>query len=396
MKKWFCLLLTGILLLSFTACKYEPAASNDQNGETTYSDDNKADSAIAIYNDFLSGKTNATDKSGTVISIEKYKNSDSESTVSQYAFYDMNGDDVPELILRSQRDLTVFWLQFNAVSVWYDDLPYADPLNNGAILSVSPGGAPPHTFYRYVVLDHYGNVTNVTRFEETPAFEADGVAYSDLYQVNGVEVTKEAYDETKSRIMSIGDDKILWHDLKMEPDAAQETEKPTDDQTAKLALTEVLDNTGVFTVKNPDTGNTTKETLENYQLYNNRFVPKQYTFVDLNADGIEELVIFDIHQNNYLVLRYNGERVYGYVLGSRSLINLKTDGTFMTSSGAAINSISRISFVGTSYQITDLAFENDFDKEYLLDGEATEQETVQKYFSDWETNTTRVTWETIE
>ena len=170
------------------------------------------------------------------------------------------------------------------------------------------------------------------------------------------------------------------------------TEKMNDE--AREALQRVLENEQTFTAQ------TTEYTLEKYhfQINDNAydvFVPEQYAFVDMDNDNIDELVIFDSMMNYYLVLHYENEKVNGYRIDVRSLIDLRTDGSFMTSSGAGINSISNMCFDGSECKVIDKALANDYDQEYFIDGKKTDQKTSKKYFDDWYENTTKISWNTI-
>lgn len=143
---------------------------------------------------------------------------------------------------------------------------------------------------------------------------------------------------------------------------------------AKEVLIKVLEKEQTFTAKTSVVSDkTTEQTLEKYhfQTIDNAyysFVPEQYAFVDMDIDNIDELVIFDVKMNYYLVLRYENGKVYGYNIGARSLIHLKTDGSFMTSSAAGINSIGNIRFDGSECKVIDKALANDYDQEYFIDG----------------------------
>lgn len=177
--------------------------------------------------------------------------------------------------------------------------------------------------------------------------------------------------------------------------------KEQNDQ-AKEVLMKVLEKEQTFTAKTSVISDkTTEQTLEKYhfQTIDNAyyaFVPEQYAFVDMDNDNIDELVIFDVKMTYYLVLHYENEKVYGYNIGARSLIQLKKDGSFMTSSAAGINSIGNIVFDGSEYKIIDKALVNDNDGEYFIDGEKTDQKTVKKYFDDWFENTPNANWIKIE
>lgn len=114
---------------------------------------------------------------------------------------------------------------------------------------------------------------------------------------------------------------------------------------AKEVLMKVLEKEQTFTAKTSVISDkATEQTLDKYhfQTVDNAyysFIPEQYAFIDMDNDNIDELVIFDVKMTYYLVLHYENEKVYGYNIGARSLIHLRTDGSFMTSSAAGINSI---------------------------------------------------------
>jgi len=170
------------------------------------------------------------------------------------------------------------------------------------------------------------------------------------------------------------------------------TENQNDE--AREALQRVLENEQTFTAQ------TTKYTLEKYhfQINDNTyyvFVPEQYAFVDMDNDNIDELVILDSMMNYYLVLHYENEKVNGYRIDVRSLIDLRTDGSFMTSSAAGINSIGNMCFDGSECKVINKALANDYDQEYFIDGKKTDQKTSKKYFDDWNENTTKIAWITI-
>ena len=173
-------------------------------------------------------------------------------------------------------------------------------------------------------------------------------------------------------------------------------------EQAKEVLMKVLEKEQTFTAKTSVVSDkTTEQTLEKYhfQTVDNAyysFIPEQYAFIDMDNDNIDELVIFDMKMTYHLILHYENEKTYGYNISARSLINLKTDGSFMTSSGAGINSIGNICFDGSEYKIIDKFIVNDNDKEYYIDGKKTDQKTAKAYFDDWSENTPNVDWVKIE
>ena len=176
------------------------------------------------------------------------------------------------------------------------------------------------------------------------------------------------------------------------------TEKINDE--AKTVLTKVLNKEENFTVHNVYVDKTTEENLEKfrYPTYSNAlniFVPAHYTFADFDADGIEELLIIDAYLSDFLFLRYDNGKVYGYVHKKISIQDVKTDGSFMTFDYDGYKAISRISFSGSSYKITNRAYLDDSENKYLLEEKPVQKSEVEEYFENWNKNTTKVSWEDI-
>ena len=173
---------------------------------------------------------------------------------------------------------------------------------------------------------------------------------------------------------------------------------------AKAVLTEVLNKEEDFRVYNACLDKVIKTKLEkfSYPTYDNMFnmfVPWFYVFDDLDGDGIEELLIIDGYYSYFLFLRYDEGKVYGYVHPYEGIHGINTDGSFMTceyENGEVISkTINRISFSGTSYEITEEAYMNDAEDEYLLEGKTARRREVKKYFRNWSENTTEPSWEKI-
>jgi len=78
-----------------------------------------------------------------------------------------------------------------------------------------------------------------------------------------------------------------------------------------------------------------------------------YAVCDLDGDGKEELILSSIQYE--IVLREFEGKVYGYLFNFRSLLDLKTDGSFNFTSNAGMTyGTARLSFDGTKYVFTEL------------------------------------------
>lgn len=112
-----------------------------------------------------------------------------------------------------------------------------------------------------------------------------------------------------------------------------------------------------------------------------------YTFVDLDQDGVNELVVMCGDYDFEIILRcYNaGSRtVYGYRMDYRGFKGLKTDVTYSGSSSAAISWISKMEFNGIELKEIEIAYSDDFESVYRIDGQPVTQEDVDAYRVEWD------------
>ena len=215
MKKIIILFTSLCLIFMLAACKQSEEILSDNTNEKTSSESIATDT---LYNKFLSKKINALDKNGNTITLDEYFNDESKNTYHQYAIYDMNGDDIPELIIRTVKGLDIFWIKNDKVTLWYQGTNYSKPLNNRAILYERSGGAPDNTIYQYIILDYTGEEVLKISFSEYYGGDDPSLLEhfdsSELYLINQQEVTKTIYENLcKTPILSIADDAIEWKDI---------------------------------------------------------------------------------------------------------------------------------------------------------------------------------------
>lgn len=191
----------------FTGCSNNVVSSNSTATEPSLT----YESAKELYEEFLSGKITAKGKDGNVVSIDAYLNNADNDYKGEYTIFDLNGDGIPELYIKTAYLCTIFWIKNNQVTVWRDETTYSIPLNNMAILSIRPGGAPKHTTYIYSVLGYNGNDLLKIIFEEY----SEGANGEPLktYFYQGVNVTKEVYEGLTKPLLEINSDKIIWRKL---------------------------------------------------------------------------------------------------------------------------------------------------------------------------------------
>lgn len=110
----------------------------------------------------------------------------------------------------------------------------------------------------------------------------------------------------------------------------------------------------------------------------------KYAFVDMDKDGTEELVIYTTSDYGaYIILHYENNKVYGYMIGNRSFENLKIDGSFMRSSGADSVEYSRMTFNKNSYSIKKEAVYDVTNKVYEIDNTSVSEKEIKEYVEKW-------------
>lgn len=109
----------------------------------------------------------------------------------------------------------------------------------------------------------------------------------------------------------------------------------------------------------------------------------QFTVIDLDGDGNDEVVLWlqidEINDYGFEVLHYRDGAVYGYTFVYRAFMDLKEDGTFSFSSGAADSGIGRLTFSDDGYSFDMIAnSQSEYDSN---------NELIIQYFADGEPST---------
>jgi len=113
---------------------------------------------------------------------------------------------------------------------------------------------------------------------------------------------------------------------------------------------------------------------------------EKYTFVDLDKDGKDELIVYTTSEYGfYLIFKYEKELdiVFGYKMGIRSISDLKVDGEFKGSGGAGLTYFNNIFFENNKLYTKTLAkADRDLD-EYTIADNIVSEEEFKKYEQDW-------------
>jgi len=176
--------------------------------------------------------------------------------------------------------------------------------------------------------------------------------------------------------------------------------KALDSTPVRDAFVRVLNSEQSFVVKTWSGGRVEQKKLNHFTFgteyaATNVFVPAQYSFVDMDRDSVYEMVVLDAKMDFFLILRYDGGQVRGYMVPYRGLMGLRVDGRFQGTESAWISSIGWMQFSGTEYTVTELAYRNDNDGVYRLDGANSDKASVEAYYAAWEL-LDEVKWTKIE
>ncbi len=195
-----------------TLKNYENSFRNKSSAEWIYLESKNSDNLdyTMLFNDFILGNQMAEDFDGQKSNITQYTNDQD----FKYAFFDMNGDTVPELIVSSEKALSIFWIKENSLCLWHQTTSTTTLRNDGTLLLVREGAAPPHTDYIYTVLGYNGIEKYTLAFSEYSSANINGQTFSQKYFVNDCEVSKEVFEAVTLNILNLSDDEIQWQDCK--------------------------------------------------------------------------------------------------------------------------------------------------------------------------------------
>ncbi|WIV12395.1 hypothetical protein [Proteiniborus sp. MB09-C3] len=99
--------------------------------------------------------------------------------------------------------------------------------------------------------------------------------------------------------------------------------------------------------------------LTNEEIYGTIFKVTHFTVLDMDGDKVPEIVLelsVGDEPEFYEVLHYMNDTVYGYLIVHRGLEELKADGTFRYSSGAADNGFGKLKFESDAFKTDILGY----------------------------------------
>jgi len=137
------------------------------------------------------------------------------------------------------------------------------------------------------------------------------------------------------------------------------TAMPSNNNTVLEAYKAVLLNNAEFFSIDNKKKLSLDDFLTNKEIYGADFKVTHFTVLDMDGDEVPEVVLelaVDDNPAFYEVLHYMDDTVYGYNIVYRGLEDLKTDGTFQYSNGAADNGYGKLKFQLNAYETDILGY----------------------------------------
>lgn len=166
-----------------------------------------------------------------------------------------------------------------------------------------------------------------------------------------------------------------------EPMSEPQPESPEDWESAKVKFERILWDEDIFFNRDQAQEMTLNQFCQHLGAVAEAEVSiSSYALADLDGNGIPELLLGIVFNDEFaygtLVLRY-GDGVTGYEFTYRQLMDIKQDGTFHFSGGAADNGIARLRFTDDGWEYNVLGGVESSGEEitYFWDGQQVDQGT---------------------
>ena len=198
--------LIFLLIFSCVSCSTNSPSIHKTNSLSASSKEKSSyANVISLYSEFLAGKIIATDKDGNKVSLsdvyQSFTNPD-----NHYAYFDMNGDSLPELLCRSSPDFVILTVKNGKVVVWAYQSCFFNVLENHQGMYILENGGPPHTIYKYYTFDFDGNCTS------TPFYTVSNPSPNEYeYYSEGKQITKAEWEDSFAKYLTIPLAKIDWN-----------------------------------------------------------------------------------------------------------------------------------------------------------------------------------------
>ena len=334
---------------------------------------------VERYRSFLEGSETAVDANGNILTVDAFMYDEELGDDYTYTYMDMTGDGVPELCINKQVEKHFFTLRDEELRHWHTaTAAYTKLLNNGALLYERHGGGPEHVNYEYYELNANAQKRVSVEFSRWAAETFNGEEHPARYEFDGKEVTQSTYERKTKKYLNIGSDEVVWYDRY---GYVMKSETALTD--ARDLLRGVLGSNTPFVAEDGE-----KHLLNEYVTADGTlFIPQQYTYVDFESDGTEELVAYgntdgNLYNGVYMVFYDAGSAVWGFEKTHHEMMDLKQDGTFLHFDKGTTRYVSAY-FSNRGMMVDELAYMDEIGNEYRIRGEASTERYVQEYLGEF-------------
>ena len=115
----------------------------------------------------------------------------------------------------------------------------------------------------------------------------------------------------------------------------------------------------------------------------------QFSVIDMDGDGIPELLLESKSGNKILVFHYEDGMVYGNVFQYRAMKFVKPDGTFESSDSAAYTVVGKLRFSKSEVFFTEVCLLDELynvNNVYRINGKNVNREEAHSFYEEWRQN----------
>jgi len=124
--------------------------------------------------------------------------------------------------------------------------------------------------------------------------------------------------------------------------------------------------------------------FKNYNIANEKVHAEKYTFIDLDGDKVDELILYLTNEHaSYLILHHDGKKIYGYLMDSNDFEGVKKDGTFRSTDSDDTHKYMRLTFQKNLITTYVLAINDEENGIYQINGMDVSKTTIDKYVEKW-------------
>lgn len=211
MKRMIYIMTIATVVLHLIACQsssqqdiYDPVlGESEEILIATAEPKTDLDIAFELYNEFLTGNTRAG--SWDINEMTTPTGEPDKHYATSYAYFDSNGDKIPELHVKTGKHYNIFTIRDNKIVEWKilsPNPPYY-ALNNGALLCRRFGAGPKEDTYKYIILDYLGNEIYRLSFSKYDQNKNEIYDDDDEYLFDEINVTKGQWEALTEKFLYI-------------------------------------------------------------------------------------------------------------------------------------------------------------------------------------------------